>query len=276
MECEPIADWDDAYANASHIPGGQDYPERWSMDAEAFRATMMAAGRAHVDLAYGPDMRHRLDLFHPRSHVRGLVVFLHGGFWMRFDKSFWSHLAAGPLALGWCVAMPSYRLCPQQDIAAITADAGRAITMLAGQIGGPVVLAGHSAGGHLVTRMVCRDTPLSAQARARIRNVVSISGVHDLRPLIRTAMNQTLRLNLKQARAESPALLEPDPDCRLVCWVGSAERPEFLRQNALLANVWRGLGAATTCIEEPSRHHFDVIEGLKDPDHDLCRHLCRA
>ena len=72
---------------------------------------------------------------------------------------------------------------------------------------------------------------------------------------------------------ESPALLEPMPNARVTCWVGSAERPEFVRQNALLANIWTGLGAKTCMIEEPGRHHFDVIDGLADPDHPLTRTL---
>jgi hypothetical protein len=26
----PITDWDDAYANADHIPGAEGYPPRWA------------------------------------------------------------------------------------------------------------------------------------------------------------------------------------------------------------------------------------------------------
>jgi hypothetical protein len=102
---------------------------------------------------------------------------------------------------------------------------------------------------------------------------VSISGVHDLRPLMRIALNATLRLDADEARRESPALLEPLPGTRLTCWVGSSERAEFVRQNALLASIWKGLGAATTTVEEPDRHHFDVVDGLADPEHPLTRTL---
>ena len=43
--------------------------------------------------------------------------------------------------------------------------------------------------------------------------------------------------------------------------------------NALLANVWTGLGAATAIVEEADRHHFNVIDGLMQPDHPLTRAL---
>jgi acetyl esterase/lipase len=136
-------------------------------------------------------------------------------------------------------------------------------------IEGPLYLTGHSAGGHLVTRMISATSPLPDSVRARVRHTVTISGVHDLRPMLKTAMNADLRIGVEEAQAESPALLAPLPNTRLTCWVGGAERPEFIRQNALLANIWTGLGAQTCTIEEPGRHHFNVIDGLADPRHPL-------
>jgi arylformamidase len=121
--------------------------------------------------------------------------------------------------------------------------------------------------------MICATSPLPNAERRRIVNTVSISGVHDLRPLMRTAMNETLAIDGEEAGTESPALLEPMDGARLCCWVGAGERAEFIRQNALLANVWTGLGASTMVVEEPDRHHFDVIDGLADPDHALTRTL---
>jgi hypothetical protein len=60
---------------------------------------------------------------------------------------------------------------------------------------------------------------------------------------------------------------------RITCWVGGAERAEFRRQSALLANIWTGLGATTATVEEPDRHHFNIIDGLTDPAHPLTRTL---
>jgi acetyl esterase/lipase len=150
-------------------------------------------------------------------------------------------------------------------IADISREIGAAVTKAAGLVAGPVMLTGHSAGGHLASRMVSATAPLDPAAQARIRNVVSLSGLHDLRPFLRTQMNATLRLDEAEAIAESPALLRPMEGCSVTCWVGTAERPEFLRQNDLLANVWTGLGADTHSVHAEGRHHFDVIEDLVDP-----------
>ncbi|MGO4836577.1 alpha/beta hydrolase, partial [Rhizobiaceae sp. 2RAB30] len=107
-----IDDWDDAYTNGGHIAGGERWPAAWVEPARAFRDELFSAGRAKLDLSYGNGERNRFDLFLPEAQAKGLVVFVHGGYWLRLDKSFWSHLAAGPLASGYAVAMPSYTLCP--------------------------------------------------------------------------------------------------------------------------------------------------------------------
>jgi len=264
-----IGDWDGAYANGVNIARGELWPGAWAEAARPFRDRLAGEDGARLGLAYGEAPRHRFDLFLPRGEPKGLVVFIHGGFWMKLDQTFMSHLAAGPLAHGHAVAMPTYTLCPDIRIAGIVSEVARAVEAAASMVGGPVRLAGHSAGGHLAARMICADSPLAEATRARIANTVSISGLHDLRPLIATKMNETLRLDAAEAAAQSPALLAPLPGARLVCWAGAAERSEFVRQNALLANIWTGLGAATLCVEEPDRHHFNVVDGLSDPAHAL-------
>src|SRR4051794_39390913 len=273
MILQQISDWDDAYANGPNIPNGERWPAAWVQPAQAYRDDRQGKGRAKLDLGYGDKARNRFDLFLPEGPPMGLVVFVHGGFWMRLDNSYWSHLARGSVEGGYAVAMPSYTLCPDVRISEITREIAAAVARAAAMVEGPLFLAGHSAGGHLVTRMISATSPLPDDVRTRISHTVSISGVHDLRPLMKAAMNAELRIDEAEARVESPALLEPLQNARVTCWVGSAERPEFVRQNALLANIWTGLGAKTCIIEEPGRHHFDVIDGLADPDHQLTRTL---
>ncbi|MEP9397419.1 alpha/beta hydrolase [Mesorhizobium sp. KR2-14] len=273
MSGNKITDWDDAYSNSAHIPGGDAYPAKWHAAATAFRDEMRGAGRLREDIAYGPHTRNCYDLFLPQADARGLVVFVHGGYWMAFNKSAWSHLAAGPLAHGYAVAMPSYVLAPEARISDITRQIGAAINAAAREIEGPLRITGHSAGGHLVSRMNTVTSPLDRDVAARLRKTVSVSGLHDLRPLLNTSMNETLRLDLAEARAESAALLEPLDGMDITCWVGANERPEFVRQNGLLENLWSSFNVEVSSVEEADRHHFDVIEGLADPDHRLVRTL---
>lgn len=248
---------DDAYANAAHIPGADTYPDKWAQAAATFRETTLC----ETELVYGESPRQRLDLFHPPRLAKGLVVFVHGGYWLRFDKSYWSHLAAGPLAHGWAVAMPSYDLCPDVRISDIGDQVAAAITLAADRVPGPVRLAGHSAGGQLVARMIARR--FGARWQDRMVQVVPISPVADLAPLMRTSMNKDLKLDDAEVLSESPVHL-PKPSVPVTVWVGANERPVFLEQAQALALAWQ-----CEQVIEADHHHFSVVEGLADPDSAL-------
>ncbi len=260
-------DWDEAYANMAHVPGSEALPDAWAAAAAGYRVGLGAAFEEALEYGDGP--RATFDLVHPEGAARGLAVFVHGGYWMKFDRSFWTHLAEGARARGWAVALPSYPLAPDATLAEMTRAMGAAIEAAAARISGPVRLAGHSAGGHLVTRMICADTPLAKPVRDRIEHVLSISGLHDLRPLLKTQMNATLRLDPAMARAESPALCAPFGQPDLTVWVGAAERPEFIRQARLMALMWEGFDGRVRLEIEPGQHHFTVIEALRQPQAPL-------
>ncbi len=196
---------------------------------------------------------------------------MHGGYWMRLSKSDWTHFAEGARAKGWAVALPSYTLTPEARISQITAQITQAIAVAAQRVDGPICLSGHSAGGHLVSRMICQDTRLPPQVQERIQHVLSISGLHDLRPLLHTQMNDTLHLDMDEASQESAVLHHPVQGARLTAWVGGGERPEFIRQARMLDMMWNGLGAQTDCVVDSVHHHFSVIEGLKDANSAITR-----
>jgi arylformamidase len=249
-------DPDRDYTNGAFIPASAAYPEIWAEKAAAFRAAQ--GERADLDLPYGTGLRQKLDLFLPENTPRGVVVFVHGGYWHLFSKSHWSHLAAGPLALGYAVAMPGYTLAPAARLAGMTAEIARACWFVATRVPGRIVVTGHSAGGHLAARMA------SADITVPIDRVVPISPLAELGPFLATAMNATLGIDAEEACRESPARLPKRPEVSARVWVGAAERPAFLWQARVLAEEWD-----CPWTVEPGRHHFDVIEGLEDPDSSL-------
>ncbi len=259
-------DLDDAYDNAGHIAGSDDYPPRWAAEAEAFRQQMGVIGRARLGLMYGHGTRAAFDLFLPDLTPKGLLIFVHGGYWRRFDRSLWSHFATGALGHEWAVAMPSYDLVPRVRISHITQQVAQAIGVIAQEVTGPIRLVGHSAGGHLVARMLAPEM-LPADVAGRIEHAMAISAVSDLRPLCDLAMNADFRLDAAEAHAESP-IFQPRPEVPVTVWVGAEERPVFLDQSRWLAEAWR----AGHIIDE-GKHHFDVIDGLLDPDSAMVRRL---
>ena len=257
-------DYDDAYANAKYIDGGEEYPATWAAKAASLRTSLGV--RARTGLRYGAGPRATFDLFMPEGDTQGLVVFVHGGYWLRFGPGDFSHLAAGALARGWAVAMPAYPLAPAAHIPEMTAEIARALPAMAETVAGPMVLCGHSAGGLLVARMMCEAQALPGAVTERIARAVPISPVADLRPLMRTTMNADLEIDAADALAESPVLLVPRRGAQVHVWVGGAERPAFLDQARRLGNAW-----ACPVTVEPERHHFDVIEGMETQDSPLMR-----
>ncbi|MCR8549076.1 alpha/beta hydrolase [Salipiger sp. P9] len=255
-------DLSDAYANGPHIPQAETYPPRWAAAAAAYRAERAAQGRLRSGLPYSSGAREALDLFLPDDAPRGLMVFVHGGYWMAFGREDWSHLAAGAVARGWAVALPSYDLCPTVRIAQITRQIAQAVTVAAAEVPGPLRLAGHSAGGHLVARMLAPGL-LPEPVAERIDHVMPISPLADLRPLMQTGMNAKLRLDAAEAWAESPLAMAA-PEVPVTVWVGAEERPAFIDQARWLAEGW-GCGL----VIDPQRHHFNVIDGLAHPESDM-------
>lgn len=258
---------DIAYANADFIPDAASYIDRWQDEARAFRESEAAIGRARLNTPYGAHDREKFDLFHPSGRPDGLVVFVHGGYWHKFDRSYWSHFARGLTHRGLAVAIPSYPLAPDVRISQITRSIARAVQCAATYVQAPIYLTGHSAGGHLVARMLCRDVAIPEDVRGRFMNVVPISPLSDLRPFLETSMNDSLGLDEAEAIAESPITHER-LRIPLTVWVGAEERPAFLDQARWLAEAWhRDLRVA------PGRHHFDILDDLEHPDSPIVRSI---
>ena len=258
---------DDAYDNVGYIPEAMSYPPRWSEAAALFRATLSSEGRAALGISYGDTERQAFDLFRPNDEAIGTMVFVHGGYWRRFDRGYWSHFAAGALAKGFSVSMPSYDLCPDVRIADITQQITRAIEVIAEKTDGPLILTGHSAGGQLVSRM-CEPGRLQHATAERVRRIVPISPVSDLRPLLQTSMNELFQLTEETATSESPVSMTHRLPMPVSIWVGADERPAFLDQARWQSETW-----SCPLHIAKGKHHFDVIDALIDPASEMMKDI---
>ena len=63
-------------------------------------------------------------------------------------------------------------------------------------------------------------------------------------------------------------MLHNAPDMPVSVWVGSEERPVFLDHAAALASAWNAHHRI-----DPGRNHFDILDGLLDPDSSLIEDL---
>ncbi|CAG1008474.1 arylformamidase [Burkholderiales bacterium] len=257
------------YNNREAVPDHARWIATWG---ELSRAAL-ASGRVVRDLRYGPNPKETLDLFLPAGTVRGTFLFLHGGYWRALDKDVHAFVAPPLTARGIAVAVANYDLCPQVSVSTIVDECARAVAWLArdggthGADARRLVVGGHSVGGHLSAMMLAHDWRANGFASCPVAGALSLSGVHDLRPLVRFSYNVDLRLDDVEAARLSPALLEPRCDAPLAIAVGGAETGEFLRQARLMWDAWprnRPAGMRGPLVV-PGKHHFDVVVEHADP-----------
>ena len=269
------------YNNRALVADHMDYLQRWAEDSARVRASQPCV----LDVAYGTGAGESLDIFPAaRTAPAGVpvLVFIHGGYWRSLDKSDHSFIAPPFTQAGFCAVVVNYALCPGTPDAPVTIphivrQMEKALAWVAHHIashgGDPkrITVAGHSAGGHLAAMLLTSVWPLIANGLSDglVRNALSISGVHDLEPIMYTPMYQAvLNLTEQQVLQYSPArLLEPATGT-LHCAVGADESPEFLRQNQLMQDAW-GSHFVPRSVSLPGLHHFSVVDALATPGHDL-------
>ena len=244
----------------------------WLDQFAAQSHSAIEALRPTLDIRYGSGPKETLDLYLPEGPARGTLMFIHGGYWRALDKSEHGFVAPVFVAAGFAVATINYDLCPRVTIATIVEQCRRAVRWLAreGPARGapaPLVIAGNSAGGHLVAMMVATDWRAEGLAQVPFVAGVSLSGVHDLRPLVLYSHNVDFRLDDAEAERMSPINHEPRAHTPLVIAVGAAETSEFVRQSQLLWDAWPRNRPASMRVPLviADRHHFNVVLDYTDP-----------
>lgn len=263
------------YSARAAVPEHPAIFARWREAAAAYRDTALGAGRARLGLAYGPDVRERIDLFLPEGPGPApLHVFFHGGYWQSMERTDFSALAAAPNRAGLAVAIVGYPLCPSVTLARIVHAARSAIAWLA--CAGipdiratPMHIAGHSAGGHLAAMLAITDwADVDPRVTvAPLGGIAPVSGVFELEPLLHTRINDALGLDREAARALSPLGGVPQPGCRLEAFVGGEESAEFRRQAQACVDAWRDRSGDAAVLHRVAGHnHFTVLDAVYAPD----------
>ncbi|MFM6851134.1 MAG: alpha/beta hydrolase family protein [Terrabacter sp.] len=140
------------------------------------------AGSANATRSYGPDPAQVYDVYPPAgAAAHATVVVVHGGFWRAtYDREHAVPEAKAFAAAGYHVALVEYRRAgmPGGGVPGTLDDVRDVLAAISSQpdLPKPLVLVGHSAGGHLVTWAAGQTW-----ARERgIAGVVSLAGVVDL------------------------------------------------------------------------------------------------
>lgn len=267
------------YSPSKSVTNATQLMAAWQQRSEKFRAGFK--GRQWLDLAYGDQAGETLDIFTNSSSKSPALVYIHGGYWQRTDKSDYSYLAERLVEEGITVVIPNYTLCPATTVGGIVDEMRRAMAWLHRHIadygGDPARLhvCGHSAGGHLTAMMALTDWhELGHDLPPNlVKSGMPISGVFELEPLIHTSINDPLAMDLSEAQALSPRLKTPGFDVPMAFAVGGDESNEFRRQSHDMCEYWQRSGL--TACEAPcsGHHHFDVIDLMLEADSAMFKQI---
>ena len=95
----------------------------WERRSERTRATRNCT----LDVRYGDGPDERMDIFPASDPDAPVLVYFHGGYWQRGNRSIYSFLSEAFVDSGITVVLPGYTLCPDTNISGIVGQARQAM-----------------------------------------------------------------------------------------------------------------------------------------------------
>ena len=259
------------YNNRALVPTYPEFLGRYAESSAAARAS-----RPYTTHRFGAQPNSTFDLFGTQG-ARALLVFIHGGYWRALTKEEFSFVVPGYNDKRVAVAVVNYDLCPNTTIGGIIDQIVAAMHYLARMPSVPKhwLVAGHSAGGHLTAAMWTPLAKLSSSVRAQIVGGMTLSGVHDLDPMVDYSINTDLKLTKSEAHRLSPLAYAPRVQAPLVVTAGDDESSEFKRQAKVLYDAWPGVCQLSKAgLHYPTgENHFSIVENFANPGGELFQRM---
>lgn len=271
------AELDRQYDAAGTVQSTDRYFEEWAAASKRARAAL----RCELDAAYGAGEREKLDLFPATRPDAPCFVWLHGGYWRRLAKSFFSFVAEPVVAAGGAAVIVNYPLVATATLDEIVDAARRAFAWIARNAArlradpSRIVVGGHSAGGQLAGMLAATDWHPYGLPDDSVKGVFAVSGLFDLEPVRLSAVNEWLRIDAEGARRNSPILHRPPLPMPIVAAAGSDETDEFKKQSRAYTQAWSQFGSAARYLEPPGHNHFSIVGDLADSTTDLSQRLLK-
>ena len=264
--------------------GRPDYEEtvipNWIADSKSARDNLDCT----LDVRYADGDKQKLDVFRCGDNKAPTLIWIHGGYWQRGDKSIYSFLATPFVNNGVNVIVVGYDLCPTVSMSRISEELREAIGFIWSNNKSldinrdKICVMGHSAGGHLTQMMMATDWPARNPEFPVdiIKAGIPVSPLSYLEPVRLTlALNANLQMDAEEADLESPMTNHPPfTNAPQLVVVGGAETFEFHRQSQMYVNRYTSSKRQIDMYVVPGVDHFDELNVLVDTESLFYQKTC--
>ena len=224
------------------------------------------------DLIYGISIDETLDLCLAEVDDSPLVIFIHGGYWQLLSKNDCLFPAKDFFDEGISYCSIDYTLAPHANIDEMIEQCIRAVQWLYqsaikyGYDEKKFFLIGSSAGAHLAAMTMLTDWENYDLPADIIKGCTLLSGVYDIRPIVKTYINEPLNLDMQTASMLSPLFKVRSHTANLIISWGENETNEFKRQSIEFDKKWKACGNTSHLLEVKGNNHFDIVLNMMKKD----------
>ena len=225
-----------------------------------------------LDITYGNTTRARFDLFPASASNRPSLIFVHGGYWRGRSKEEFSFIANAIDRKLANVIVIGYDLCPSVTLADIIKQIRHGLLWIQKNAqyyslrSNGFLLCGHSAGAHLIASLLA---PFDAEDKlpdGLVAHTCLISGIYEIEPVLKIAINQEIGLCPQDAHLFSPLRHRLQTRSPIDVVVGGGETSSWIFQSV---DFFKAIGQqGITCLyhERPDLNHYSVLHELQAPD----------
>ncbi len=237
-----------------------------------------AGTRIAQAVPYGDAPIQRVDVYAPQGRAANaaplpVIIWFHGGGWNNGGRPQYAFAGRAFASQGFVTVVAGYRLADDGKFPNFMQDAAAAVRWTHSNIarygGDPdnIVLAGHSAGGHIVALAALDESWLGALAQSggAIKGVVGIAGAYDWLPFVAgSSSDKYLGHTRPLSRTQPVAYARANAPPMLLLW-GDADTIVFRRNIVGLERALSARGAAVSTKIYPGIDHSEIVMALSRP-----------
>lgn len=261
---------DAAYDQRAYAPLGDQITARFITDSKETRRRL---GNPQ-SIAYGPTDIEKLGLFKTSRASAPVMMFVHGGAWLRNQAGDFHYIAENFVRAGAHFVAIDFVPVDRAngDLRVVADQVRRAVVWVyrnAASFGGDagrIYISGQSSGAHLAGVALTTDWPKQYSVPVQVlKGGVLQSGMYEMKPVRLSSRSSYIRFDDDMEQAMSSQRHIANLHAPIAVMYGTNETPEFQRQNREFATAVKAAGKPVTLTVLTNHNHYEVQQTLANP-----------